>query len=218
MQLLKQTVVRIAPITDVEAAGLHQPAQLRALRGVAGGDRHVDGPLPQDRKRDVHLGRPMLGVLPQGPRHAWQGRQEAAIHGGQLGQRGLLRDGHVRPELRPQRRQHLMHQRRVKDLGRFTEGSQGGAADTQALLHRGQGRGLLEAAQTGHGRVEKIQQQQGGVLIVEQEAIPSAVPLRRGEVEVVKERAEQAKIFEPLEGLLGQRGREAESHVNVLLS
>ena len=44
------------------------------------------------------------------------------------------------------------------------------------------------------------------------------VTRRRGAVKVVTERAQEAKIFEPLEGLLGQRGRKTEPHVDVFLS
>jgi hypothetical protein len=74
--------------------------------------------------------------------------------------------------------------------------------DAEALLHGGQGRRLLQTTQARHHRVKKVQQQQTGILIVEQLPVSGAVPLRRGKVEVVKERAQQAKIFEPLEGLL----------------
>ena len=72
----------------------------------------------------------------------------------------------------------------------------------EALLHFGQCRRLLEATQAGHHRVKKVQQQQAGILIVKQLPVPGTVPLRPDEVEVVKERTQQAKIFEPLEGLL----------------
>jgi hypothetical protein len=65
----------------------------------------------------------------------------------------------------------------------------------------------LQAPQAGHHRVKKVQQPQAGLLIVEQLPVPGAVPLRRSAAEVGKERAQQAKICEPLEGLLGQRGR-----------
>jgi hypothetical protein len=41
-------------------------------------------------------------------------------------------------------------------------------------------------------------------LIVEHETLPDAIPLCRNEVEVLKERAQEAKIFAPLEDLLGQ--------------
>jgi hypothetical protein len=74
--------------------------------------------------------------------------------------------------------------------------------DAEALLHGGQGRCLLQATQASHHWVKKVQQQQASILIVEQLPVPGAVPLRRGEVEVVKKRAQQAKIFAPLEGLL----------------
>jgi len=114
----------------------------------------------------------------------------------------LLGQRQVRAQAGPQRGQDLVQQGRVEDVGRFTEGTQGRLADPEALLHGGQGRRLLQAPQAGHHRVKKVQQQQAGILIVEQLPVPGAVPLRRGVVEVVKERAQQAKIFEPLEGLL----------------
>jgi hypothetical protein len=50
--------------------------------------------------------------------------------------------------------------------------------------------------------VKKVQQQQAGILIVEQLPVPGVVPLHRGEVEVGQERAQQAKIFAALESLL----------------
>src|SRR5262249_58239880 len=89
----------------------------------------------------------------------------------------------------------------------------GRGVDAEAVLQGGQGRRLLQPPQAGHHRVKEVQQQQAGILIVKQLPVPSAVPLRRGAVEVVKKRAQQAKIFEPLEGLLGQRGRKAEPHI-----
>jgi hypothetical protein len=124
-----------------------------------------------------------------------------------VGQRGVLGPWQVRAQAGPQRDQDLVQQGRVEDVGRFTQSTQGRRADPEALLHVGQGRRLLQAAQAGHHRVKKVQQEQAGILIVEQLPVPGAVPLRRGAVEVVKERAQQTKIFEPLEGLLGQRGR-----------
>jgi hypothetical protein len=52
-----------------------------------------------------------------------------------------------------------MQQRGVKDVGRFTQGTQGRGVDAEALLHGGQGRRLLQAPQAGHQRVKKVQQQ-----------------------------------------------------------
>jgi len=218
VQLLKQAIVNIAPIDHIEAARLYQAPPLGPLRPITGRDRHIDGPLLQHRKGHMHLGGPMLVVLPQGPGHARQGGQEAAIDGDQRGQRFLLGQWQGRAQLGAQRDQHLVQQRRIKDVGRFTQGTQGRPADPETLLHLGQRRRLLQAAQAGHHRVKKVQQQQAGILIVEQLPVPGTVPLRRGQMEVVQERAQQAKIFEPLEGLLGQRGRKAEPHGDVLLS
>ena len=44
---------------------------------------------------------------------------------------------------------------RVEDVGCFTEGAQGRRAEPEALLHVGQGRRLLQAAQAGHHRIKK---------------------------------------------------------------
>ena len=154
MQFLKQAIVDIAPIDDVEAARLHQAPPFSPFRPIPGRDRHIDGSLAQDRKGHMHLGRPMLVVLPQGPGHPWQGGQEAAIDRGQLGQRGLLGQRQMRVQLGSQRGQHLVQQRRVEDVGRFTEGTQGGLVDPEALLHLGQRRRLLQAAQAGHHGVK----------------------------------------------------------------
>jgi hypothetical protein len=93
--------------------------------------------------------------------------KEAAIDGNQLGQRSLLGQRQLRAQVGSQRDQHLVQQRGVKDVGRFTQGTQGRGVDAKALLHCGQGCRLLQATQAGHHRVKKVQQQQAGILIVE---------------------------------------------------
>src|SRR5207249_6206425 len=54
--------------------------------------------------------------------------------------------------------------------------TQGGGVDAEARLHGGQGLRLLQAPQAGHHRVKKVEQQQAGILIVEQLPVPGAVP------------------------------------------
>jgi site-specific DNA recombinase len=159
VQFLKQVIVDIAPIDDVEAARLHQAPPLGPLRPVPGRDRHIDGALPQDRKRDMHLRGPMLVILPQGPGHARQGGQEAAIDGNQLGQRGLFGPWQWRAQVRTQGDQHLVQQRRVKEVGRFTQATQGRGVDAEALLHFGEGCRLLQTTQAGDDRVKEVEQQ-----------------------------------------------------------
>src|SRR6266567_7081753 len=217
MQFLKQAIVDIAPINDVEAARLHQAPPFGPLRSVPSRDRDIDGPLAQDRKGHMHLGCPMLVVLPQGPGHPRQGRQEAAIDGGQLGQRSLLGQRQVRAQVGPQRGQHLVQQRRVKDVGRFTEGTQGRLVDPEALLHFRQRRRLLQAAQAGDYRVKKVQQHQAGILMVEQPSVPGAISLRASGPQMRQERFEHAKILETLEGLLCHRGGRGSSHAGLLV-
>ena len=92
MQLLKSGRSRYSPsIKDVEPTRLYQTPQLGTLRGVTRCDRDVDRPMAQDRKGDVHFCSPMLVVLPHGPEHPRQGRQEAAIDGRQRRERRLFR-------------------------------------------------------------------------------------------------------------------------------
>ena len=70
MQLLQHVIIDRAPIKDVEPTRRHQPPSLGTLRGVARCDRHVDQPMAQDRKGDVHCCRPMLVVVPRAVRTA----------------------------------------------------------------------------------------------------------------------------------------------------
>ena len=156
MQLLKQVIVDIAPIKDVEPARLYQTPQLGTLRGVARCDRDVDRPMAQDRKGDVHFCSPMLVVLPHGPEHPRQGRQEAAIDGRQRRERRLFGPRQVGLELRTEGGQDRMQQCRVEHGGRFTQCAQRGPSDAELGLHVREGGQLLQAPQARHGRVEKV--------------------------------------------------------------
>ena len=218
MQRPETSIVRIAPIDHVKAARLHQAPQLRPLRRVARRDGHVDRPVPQDRKGDVHLRGAMLVVLPQGPGHPWQGGQEAAIDGGQLGQRLLVGQRHMGAQLGPQRGQDLVQQRRVEDVRCFTERAQRRPTDAEALLHLGQRRRLLQAAQAGHRRVEKVQQHQGRILIVKQLPVAGAIPLGADGPQMGEERPEHAKVLEALEGLLRYRRKRCSGHAGLLVT
>src|SRR5204863_10060447 len=78
-----------------------------------------------------------------------------------------------------------------------------------AALDLGQGRELLESPQTAHCRREKIEQQRGGILIVEQLAVARAVPHCGSAVQPLQELADQADVLEALHdrGPSGPRGR-----------
>lgn len=82
----------------------------------------------------------------------------------------------------------------------------GGAADTQALQHHVPFGSLLQGAQAGEQRTEAIQQEQGGVLVVEQEAVAGLVPAAGGVVKAHQERAQQREGLEalPCGGLRGR--------------
>jgi hypothetical protein len=173
--------------------------------------------MPQDCKGHVHLRGARLVVLPQGPGHPWQGGQEAAIDGGQLGQGLLVGQRHVGAQLGSQRGQDIVQQHRVEDVRGFTERPQRRSADAEALLHLGQRRGLWQAAQAGHRRVEKVQQHQGRILIVKQPPVAGAVPLGANDVQMGEERPEHAKVLEALEGLRRDRRTRCSSHAGLLV-
>ena len=108
MQILQQAIVDVPAIDHIEAARLDQAPPRGPLRAVASRHRHSDRPVPQDRKGHMHLGGALLVVLPQGPGHPWQSRQQAAIDGNQLGQRRWLGQWQLRAQMGAERDQHLM--------------------------------------------------------------------------------------------------------------
>ena len=151
--------------------------------------------MAEHRKGDVHLGGPMLVVLPHGPEHPWQGGQEAPIDGRQRCQRRLFGHRQVGPELGTEGGEHLVQQRRVEHLSRFAERAQRSPPDAQTRLHLCQGRRLLQAPQARHRGVEKVHQQQGRVLIREQLPVASPIPRRADPMQMGEERPQQAKIL-----------------------
>lgn len=163
--------------------------------------------MPQDRKGDVHLRGTMLVVLPHGPDHPRQGRQEAAIDGRQRRERRLFGSRQVGPELGSQRGQDLMQQRRIEHEGCFTERPQRCPPYAEPRLHLRQRGRLLQAPQARHRRVEKVQEQQGRVLIVEQLPVAGPIPLGADCVQMVEQRPQQAKVLKALQVLCGHRRR-----------
>ncbi len=198
--------------------GYYQPAAVIAggvlapLRGAARRHRHPDGELAQHLESHMHLRRPMLVVLPHGPRHLRQGGQEAAIDGRQGPQGRLLGHRPLGADAAAQLRNDLLEHGRVEHLGRFTERAQGGAPDPEAALDLGQRRRLLQPPQTGHRRAKEVQQQQGRVLIVEQLPVAGMIPLGPGGPELGEERPEQAKVFAAVEVVFGHGSALGGSH------
>ena len=155
-QLLKHVIVDRAPLKDVEPARRHHTPSLGTLRGVARCDRDVDRPVAQDRTGDGHCCRPMLVVLPHGPEHPRQGRQEAAIDGRQRHERRLFGPRQVGLEWRTEGSQDCLQHGRVAHGGRCTQRAQRGPADAAWGLHVREGGHLLQAPQARHGRGEKV--------------------------------------------------------------
>jgi hypothetical protein len=91
--------------------------------------------MAEHRKGDMHLCGPMLVVLPYGPEHPRQGRQEAPIDGCQRRQRRLFGPRQVGPELGTEGYEHLVQQRRVEHGSGFAERAQRGPPNTELGLH-----------------------------------------------------------------------------------
>ena len=141
----------------------------------------------------------------------------ARLDGGPLGQRGVRGERQVRAQGRSQRGQDLVQQRRVEDVGGFTEGAQGRPAHPEALLHLGQHGGLLQAAPARHHRGEKVQPQQTGILIVEPLPVTGAIALRADGPQMPEEQSEHTTILEALQGLLCDWGRQGRGHTGLLV-
>src|SRR5207302_524606 len=82
--------------------------------------------------------------------------------------------------------------------GGFAEGAEGGTADAEKLLDLGQSAGLLHAAQAGEDRVEEIEQQQSGVLVVKEQAIASSIALSATKVQPFQQRQQLAEVLKAL--------------------
>ena len=122
------------------------------------------------------LSRPVGDVPPQRPSHAGQRRQEWPVDGEQAGR--------PPPPARPagvgsgdgalgQFGEDWFGPGRA---GGFAERAEGGGADAEGALDVLQGGELADAAETGDGRGEFVQQQESGVLVVEQSSMSRAVP------------------------------------------
>jgi len=80
-----------------------------------------------------------------------------------------------------------MQQRRVEHGGRFTQRAQRGPSDAELGLHVREGGHLLQAPQACHCRVEKVQQQQGRVLIIEQLPVTGPIPCGAHRMQMVEQ-------------------------------
>ncbi len=86
-----------------------------------------------------------------------------------------------------------------KDFGSFAQRSQRSGANAQKTLHFFQLGGTLQRPHAFDNRIEKIQQQQGGVLVEEQFAIPRFVARSPHRLESFQERKQHVEIFEAFE-------------------
>src|SRR5260370_19807123 len=84
--ILKELILSVAAINDVEASRLQGCAEFFLFVAIAVGNRGMNRDAPEDVKVQVEFGSAMLLVDPQGPGHLRQGRQQATIDGGQAAQ------------------------------------------------------------------------------------------------------------------------------------
>jgi hypothetical protein len=194
--VLKELVVGVAAVDDIEPLRLERGPELSGLGTVALGHGDLDRHALEHVEMDVHFGGAVFFIEPQGPGHLGQGGQEAAIDGGQAAQGLGLLAGHDRAGLAGQFGNEWVECFGVKDVAGFAERAQGDALAAEQLLHLVELAGLLDAAQAGDDGVEEVEQQQGGVLVEEEIAIAGAVALCRLVVEAVEQRAENLEILQ----------------------
>lgn len=164
---------------------------------------------------DVHLGGTMIAVPPQGPDHLGQGRQKAAIDGGQAAQRlGLLAD-RDRQGLRGQVADDLAKQFGIEDTRGFTERARARSLTAQQLLDLRELAGLLDGTEAGENGVEVEQQDQGAVLVEMENAIPGAVAFRATGLESFQKRLEDLEVLKPREITVRNRGLAFSGHRTI---
>ncbi len=148
---------------------------------------------------EMHFGRSVLVVHPQGPNHFWQGIENGAIDGTEifegLGLTTLIQRQSPTSDFLKDGPQVLGG----KDFGSFAQRSQRSGANAQKTLHFFQLGGTLQRPHAFDNRIEKIQQQQGGVLVEEQFAIPRFVARSPHRLESFQERKQHVEIFEAFE-------------------
>ncbi|MFM9962959.1 MAG: hypothetical protein ACKV2Q_17260 [Planctomycetaceae bacterium] len=85
----------------------------------------------------------------------------------------------------------------IEDLPCLRERPQRHSRHTEFLLHRLQLRGLLQAAQRVHDRIEEEQQHQDAVLVEMQVTVTGRIPLATNLVQPLKQRQQFLEILQP---------------------
>ncbi len=159
----------------VEAARLQHGPQLLRFGTSGGCQSGINGHAFENIEMEMHFGRSVLVVHPQSPNHFWQGIENGAIDGTEifegLGLTTLIQRQSPTSDFLKDGPQVLGG----KDFGSFAQRSQRSGANAQKTLHFFQLGGTLQRPHAFDNRIEKIQQQQGGVLVEEQFAIPRFV-------------------------------------------
>ena len=80
---MKEPVLGIAAINDVEAIRFQGGAELFLLVAIAVRDRGITRDAPKDVEVQVEFGGAMFLINPQSPGHLGQGREQRTVDGGE---------------------------------------------------------------------------------------------------------------------------------------
>src|SRR5262249_22365917 len=125
--ILKQLVLGVTTINDVQPPRLQGGAEFLLFVAAALGDRGVTGNPLENIEVQVKFGGAMFLVDPQRPGHLRQGRQQAAIDGGQATQKLGIFACLQRQGLLGEFAHHSLQAVGVEDASRLAKRAQGGA-------------------------------------------------------------------------------------------
>ncbi len=154
---------------------------------------------------DVHFGGAVLRIEPEGPGHFGQGGQEAAVHGREAAQGFGFLAVNQGERLRGDVADKSVEQLGIEDAAGFAQGAAGDSVAAEQTLHFIEFAGLLDAAQALDDGVEEEEQEQTGVLVIEQATIAGVIAYRGVLVQTLEQGPEQLEILESLEILVLDR-------------
>ena len=172
----EKLVAGIAAVEDVESSRLEHGAELRVFGRGGGREGGVGRDALEDVESKVQFGGALPAAVPQGPSHAWQRRQNRAIDGGESAESLGLAAGLQGQGLFGQFLHDGAKRLGVERVGSLlAERAEGSASDAEEFLHFVEAGGVLQSTEAGDDGIEEVEQDQGHILIVEQEPIAGLV-------------------------------------------
>ena len=205
--LAEQAELDVAAIHDVDASGLQGGFENVTFAGVAVGQVHAHRHALEQLELGVQLEGFVAVVEPKGFDQFGKRRQQRAVDQGQhtldVAERGGTVDGLQGVD---ELADDAAEQIGVKDPGRFGERTQRGPGTTQQPLNFLQLTGLLNGPQTGDDGIEEVEQDEGGVLVVMQDAVAGLVSSASFAMQLLQHGEQQFEMLEPVKVGLSNRG------------